>query len=117
MMAEVPVPGDFASVEGRMIRFTRITHVHEGLGGALVASSIVVGLALWFPLYSIPLVTVASGVTYAVLAKQRWTFVLAYPALLILPLLFVAGITRKEFEWAGRRYRMNDVNDIEVIDE
>jgi hypothetical protein len=116
MMAEVPVPGDFTSVKQRMIRFSRITHVHEGLGSELVVSSILVGLALSFPLYAIPLVTLASGLTYAILGKKRWTFLLAYPALLILPLLFIAGITCKEFEWAGRRYRLNDVNDIEVVD-
>jgi hypothetical protein len=116
MIADVPVPGDFASVKERMTRFARITHVHEGLGGPLVVSLILVCLALLFPLYSIPLITVASGVTYAVLGKKRWTFVLAYPALLILPLLFIAGITRREFEWAGRRYRMNSANDIEVTD-
>lgn len=116
MMAEVPVPGDFTSVKQRMIRFPRITHVHEGLGRELVVSLIVVGLAISFPLYAIPLVTLASGLTYAILGKKRWTFLLAYPALLILPLLFIAGITRKEFEWAGRRYRLNGVNDIEVVD-
>jgi hypothetical protein len=115
MIADVAVPGDFDSVKERMIRFTRITHVHEGLGGPLAAALLVVGLALLFPLYSIPLITVASGVTYAVLGKKRWTFALAYPALLILPVLFIAGITRREFEWAGRRYRLNDVNDIEVV--
>jgi hypothetical protein len=116
MIADVPVSGEFTSVAQRMIRFTRITHVHEGLGGPLVASLLFVGLTLLFPLYSIPLITAASGVTYAVVGKTRWTFVLAYPALLLLPLLFVAGITRSEFEWAGRRYRMNGANDIEVID-
>lgn len=116
MIAEVPVPGDLVSVKERMTRFARITHVHEGLGGPLVASLTLVSLALLFPLYSIPLVTAASAVTYAVLGKRRWTFVMAYPSLLVLPLLFIAGITRKEFEWAGRRYRMNSANDIEVID-
>lgn len=115
MQSEVPVPGDFTSVKERMVRFTRITHVHEGLGTELLVSLIAVGLALSFPLYAIPLVTAASGLTYAIVNKRRWTFMLAYPALLLLPLLFVAGITQKEFEWAGRRYRMNDVNDIEVL--
>lgn len=115
MQARVPVPGDFASVKQRMVRFTRITHVHEGLGAELVGSLLLVGLALLFPLYAIPLVTVGSGLTYAIVGKKRWTFVLAYPALLLLPLLFVAGITQTEFEWAGRRYRMHDVNDIEVV--
>ncbi len=116
MISEVPVPGDFTSVKDRMTRFTRLTHVHEGLGTELVVSSVVVGLALLVPLYAIPLVTAVSGLTYAVLDKKRWTFVWAYPSLLLLPLLFLAGITHKEFEWAGRRYRLNDVNDIEVID-
>ena len=115
MQSQVPVPGDFTSVKQRMVRFTRITHVHEGLGTELVGSLILVGIALLFPLYAVPLVTVVSGLTYAIVGKKRWTFVLAYPALLILPLLFIAGITQKEFEWAGRRYRMHDVNDIEVV--
>jgi hypothetical protein len=101
MIADVVGPGDFASVKERMARFTRITHVHEGLGGPLVTSLLCAVLALFFPLYSIPLITVASGVTYARLGKKRWTFILAYPALLILLVLFIAGITRKEFEWAA----------------
>lgn len=116
MRSEVPVPGDFTSVKDRMIRFARLTHVHEGLGTELAVSLLVVGLALLFPLYAIPLITLASGLTYVVVGKKRWTFLLAYPALLILPLIFISGIVRKEFEWAGRRYRLHDENDTEVVD-
>lgn len=115
MVSEVPVPGDFPSVKERMVRFARITHVHEGLGTELAVSVLLVGLALSFPLYAIPLATAASALVYTVVGKRRWTFLLAYPAVLLLPLLFLTGIVREEFEWAGRRYRLRDVNDIEVL--
>lgn len=115
MRTDVPVSGDFHSVNERMTRFARITHVHEGIVGEFVVSLLVVGLALLFPLSVAAVVTVVSAAIYAVVGLRRWTFLLAYPALFVLPLIFAAGIFRTEFEWAGRRYRLNDANDIEVI--
>lgn len=115
MRAPVRVPGELSSVIERMVRLARITHVHEGVVGEFVVSVLLVGVAVLAPLLVLPAVTLVAGVMYALLGIRRWTFLLAYPALLVLPLVFGAGMFKKEFEWSGRRYRLNDVNDIEIV--
>ena len=114
MHASVHVPGDLHTVKERMSRFSRITHVHEGEVGEFVVLVLVVGLALLFPIYAIVIATAIAGGVYALLRIGRSTFLFAYPALFVLPLIFAAGMFREEFEWAGRRYRLYDVNDIEM---
>lgn len=115
MRAMVRVPGDFHTVKERMIRLARIPHVHEGGEFRFLLSLLIVGIAVAFPLYTAAVATSVTGGMYALLRFRRASFLLAYPMLFLMPVIFGAGIFLKEFEWAGRRYRLNDIEDIEVL--
>jgi hypothetical protein len=49
------------------------------------------------------------------LGVRRWTFLLAYLALFVMLPVTASGVFVSEFEWGGRRYRMRDVDDVEVL--
>lgn len=115
MRATVRVPGDFHSVKERMIRLARIPHVHEGFEYRLLFSLLIVGIAVTFPLYTAAVATTITGGMYALLRFRRASFLLGYPMLFLMPVIFASGIFLKEFEWAGRRYRVHDVGDIDVV--
>ncbi len=116
MPADVDTPGDFSSATDRIHRFARIAHVKEGVWVELLASIAVAGVALLFPLPMLVLSTVLTGAVYAVIGLRRWTFLLAYPMLFVIPLCFAAGIFVETFEWGGRRYRFNNELDVDVLE-
>jgi hypothetical protein len=115
MRATVRVPGEFHAVKERMVRLARIPHVYEGFGTRFLVSLVVAALALLFPLRAAAVATAVAAATYAVLGFRRWTFLLAYPAVLLMPVVFGSGIVLREFEWAGRRYRLDDAGEVEVL--
>lgn len=115
MRATVRVDGDFQDTSRRLIRWMRADHVRDGLVVPFIASLAVVALAILFPLIVATVVTVAAGFSYAQIGYSRWTFLLAYPGLLTLPVVLASGIVIDEVMWGSRRYRINDVNDIEVV--
>ncbi|MFB6300222.1 MAG: glycosyltransferase [Halobacteriales archaeon] len=115
MQVTVRVDGDFRDTSRRLIRWMRADHVRNGLVIQFVASLAIVGLALLFPLIVATIVTAAAGLAYARIGYVRWTFLLAYPGLILLPVVLGSGIFIKEVTWGSRRYRINDVNDIEVV--
>lgn len=100
----------------RTVRNARIAHVHEGLFGEFLASLALLGISLVWPLYIFVASTVLLGMVYAYVGFRSWSFLLAYPVLLIQPILIGSGIFLDEFEWGGRRYRLNDAFDVEVLD-
>lgn len=116
MVVPVEVPGGFRSVIERQTRFTRLTHVREGMYDAVVIGAGLLGAAIVFPLGTAALVTGVAAVAYALLGVRRWTFVLAFPGVVTVPLGGLLGIFRAEFEWAGRRYRLDGPRDVEVVD-
>jgi hypothetical protein len=116
MVAPVAVPGDLSTVVDRTVRFARIAHLAEGLHGHLLAHSLLVAVGLSFPLVVAPVVTALAALAYLRLGVRRWTFLLAFPGLFLLPVVTAAGIARTEFEWAGRRYRYLDSDRVEVVD-
>jgi hypothetical protein len=115
--ATVRVDGDAAGVFSRLLRYLRADHVHKS--GGLTAE-----FALWcpvavaaalFPLPAAAAATVAVAVALSAAGQLRWHAALAYPAVLILPLLLAAGMVRTDVEWAGRRYRVRADDDVEVV--
>lgn len=116
MVTPVEVPGDLESAYARLVRFNRLTHVHEGMTGDLVVALIMTAAATTFPLVVLPAVTLATGGAYALLGLRRPTFLLSYPGLFLVPPVILAGMFLPEFEWAGRRYRLNGKYDVEVVD-
>lgn len=115
MVMPVKVPGDIRTTYNRLVRFNRLTHIHEGMGGDLVLALALAGAALAFPLVVAAAVTILTGVAYALLGVRRLTFLLAFPGLFLVPPAILAGMFVSEFEWAGRRYRLNGEYDIEVL--
>jgi hypothetical protein len=119
MVRELPaivhVDGDFEDTARRLIRWMRADHVRHDLRGRFVGSLLLVALAAVLPFLVAPLITVAAGLGYRKLGYSRWTFLLAYHGLFVLPLVFGAGIGIDEFSWGSRRYRVNDLYDVEVL--
>lgn len=116
MVTPVRVPGDLRTTYARLVRFNRLTHVHEGMYGDLLVSVVAVAAAVAFPLVVAPAVTLLTGVAYAVMGLRRVTFLLSFLGLFLVPLAIVAGMVVPEFEWAGRRYRLNGAYDVEVVE-
>ena len=117
MVTPVEVPGTFEDVKHRTIRFNRLTHVHEGHYGAVVVGLALVALAVLFPLWMAVGVTVLTAAAYLVVGIGRWTCLFAFPGIVGVPIAAASGILSKEFEWAGRRYRLNGKNDVEVVSD
>lgn len=115
MVTPVKVVGDLKSTYDRLVRFNRLTHVHEGMVGDLVVALVMTIAAVAFPLVVAPVVTLATGAAYALLGLRRPTFFLSFPGLFFVPLTILAGIFVSEFEWAGRRYRLNGKYDVDVV--
>lgn len=116
LVTPVEVPGDVRSTYARLVRFNRLTHVHEDMTGDLVAALVVTVAAVAYPFVAAPAVTLLTGGAYRVLGLDRSTFLLSYLGLFLVPLTILAGMFIPEFEWAGRRYRLNGEYDVEVVD-
>jgi hypothetical protein len=114
--AMVHVEGDFRDTARRLIRWMRADHVRHDVSGRLVGSLFLITFAATFPFLVAPLVTVAAGLGYRKLGYSRWTFLLAYHGLFLMPFVFGAGILVDEFTWGSRRYRVNDLYDVEVLE-
>lgn len=115
MLSEVHVDGDFTDTARRLTRWMRADHVRHDLRGGFVGSLFLVALATGLPFRLAPLITMAAGLGYRKLGYSRWTFLLAYHGLFVLPPVFGTGIFIDEFTWGSRRYRVNDVYDVEVL--
>ncbi len=112
--AIVHVDGDFEDTARRLTRWMRAEHVRHDVRGRFVLSLFIVTLAAALPFLVAPLVTVAAGRGFRKLGYSRWTFLLAYHGLFVVPLVFGAGIFRNESTWGSRRYRVNSLYDVEV---
>lgn len=116
MVEIVEAPGDLRSFIERVVRLNRIVHVSEGGFTNVGIGLILVAAAVIFPVWAALLYTAIGAIAYAVLGVRRLTFLIMYPSVVIIPLVALSGIVRKEFEWTGRRYRLNDEFDVEVIE-
>jgi glycosyltransferase involved in cell wall biosynthesis len=114
MVTPVVVSGDARDVRSRLVRFGRIVGVNEGWRGALL-NVLFAGVGLAFPLVVAPLVTLLFAGVYRRLALRRRTFLLAYPGLLLLPVVTLLARVVTEFEWGGRRYRFAESGEVTVL--
>jgi hypothetical protein len=53
---------------------------------------------------------------YVPFGLRRWTFLLAYPAVLVSVPLTLYGLLRRTFVWGGRRYRWRDAFDVTIVE-
>ena len=117
MVTPVEVAGDLPTAYNRLVRFTRLTHVHEGVRFEFVASLALAVLAVLFPVHVAVGSTLATASTFLLVGVRRPTFLLSYPGLFLLPWANLAGIVVSEFEWAGRRYRLAGTYEVDVLTE
>lgn len=115
LVMPVEVPGDLPAVRDRVVRFVRILHLHRGLAAALVVNCLLFVIGLLYPLVVAPLATVAVLGAAWRLEVRRSSALFAYPGLLVLPVVTLAGMLVREFDWAGRRYRYDAADDVEVL--
>jgi hypothetical protein len=115
MVTHVDVPGAFESVVNRLLRFTRIVGVNEGWAGFAVCP-LLAAVGVLYPLVLAPLLTVCFAAVYAELGLRRRNFFLAYPCLLVVPVVAAVSMAVTDFNWAGRRYRFRDDGSVEILD-
>ena len=117
MVTPIEVSGALGDVVSRAVRFNRLTHVHEGhyaalaVGIALVAAAVVATLPT-----ALGSTALLAGV-YRLLGIRRRTFLFALPGIFAVPFGAAAGILREEFEWAGRRYRLEGEREVTVVSD
>lgn len=110
----VHIEGNLPDTASRSTRWMRAHHVRfDNTRNVLMSLSLAV-IGLLFPLVVAPLVTVTAALSYWRLGYDRWTFLLAYPGLLVLPFVPTLGLLFSEFTWGSRRYRLEGLYDIEV---
>lgn len=110
----IPVSGGFDETISRLTRWMRADHVRYDLTPNFLIATLIAVVCLVFPTVVAPLITAVTARSYKKLGYQRWTFVLAYFGLLMLPLMIGLGLFRSEFTWGKRQYRLHDLYDIEV---
>ncbi|MGB9965346.1 glycosyltransferase [Halobacterium hubeiense] len=115
----VDVGGTLRQTLERHVRFTKIVHRHDPRGHvatAAVTAALFVACLL-APLAAAAGLTALVGGAYAFFGVRRWTFLLAYPAVLAAIPLGAYAHARRTFVWGGRRYRWRSKYDVEVVDE
>lgn len=115
----VEIGGTVRETLERHARFTKIAHRHGPKANAasgVAAAAVTVG-SLAAPLPAIAVLTALMAALYASFGVRRWTFLLAYPAVLASVPLMAYGLARRTFVWGGRRYRWRSKFDVRVVEE
>ncbi|USZ68461.1 glycosyltransferase family 2 protein [Halorussus salilacus] len=114
----VEVGGTLRESVERHVRFTKIARYHDPAGSAFNAAlgTLATASGLLAPLPAAVVLTALLAVLYAGFGLRRWTFLLAYPAVMLSVPLLAYGLLRPTFVWGGRRYRWTAKFDVEVVD-
>ncbi|UWG50949.1 Glycosyl transferase family 2 [Halalkaliarchaeum sp. AArc-CO] len=114
----VEVGGTVRETLERHVRFVQIVRRHAPAGfainGVLALGTTVAGVL--FPLPTLALLTGLFAVLYAAFGVRRWTFLLAYPSVMVSVPFLAYGLLRRTFVWGGRRYRWRSLFDVEVVE-
>ncbi|GAA0255739.1 hypothetical protein GCM10009000_085640 [Halobacterium noricense] len=112
----VPIGGSFRQTLERHTRFSQIVRYHDPKGFAIMCftSAITLAACLLFPIPALVLLTLLHITIYLSVGVKRWTALLAYPSALVQLPLFLYGVSRKSFVWAGRRYEWRSKFDVAV---
>ncbi len=118
LVNEVQVPGGPRATYERLTRFVTIFY-RFAPRRTLAILAIFLAVVL---IGTLAPLAVAVGVTtlaydrYRALGVDRRTWLFAAPALVLAPLLGIAGIVRPTFVWGGRRYRWEETFDVTVLE-
>jgi hypothetical protein len=110
----IPVEGGFEDTTQRLTRWMRADHVRHSITRNVLISLLLTGVSLLCPLIVAPLATAIAALSYRKLGYRRWTFLLAYPGVVVFPVILAFGLLFREFTWGSRRYRLNGLYDVEV---
>jgi glycosyltransferase involved in cell wall biosynthesis len=112
----VEMGGTIRETVERHVRFTKLGRQHDPEGStanAVIGTLATVG-GLLYPLPAfVGLMLLLAGV-YATFGLRRWTFLLAYPAVMISMPFMLYALLRRTFVWGGRRYRWHEKFSVEV---
>ncbi|GAB3665624.1 glycosyltransferase family 2 protein [Halopiger thermotolerans] len=115
----VEIGGSIRETIENQVRFTQIVRQHDSRGFAAQAglAAVLAAGCVLFPLPAFTVLTAAMAIVYATFGIRRWTFLAAYPAVLLSIPLLAYALTRRSFVWSGRRYRWRDKFDVTVETE
>lgn len=114
----VAVGGSLRDTVERHVRFVKITFnfMPLWLTAAYVGSWTLTAIGLLlFPPAGFALTTLAAGATYRYIGVRRWTFLLAYPGIVLGVPLLAYAIARRTFVWGGRRYYWPSKFDVQIV--
>ncbi|GEM_PF-260367 len=115
---EVPVGGTMGESLERHVRFMQIVWRFVPHRWVIVPLSGVFFLCCLFaPVPAAIAVTLWVGSVYAYFGVRRPTVLLAFPAMLVQFPLLLHGLARRQFVWAGRRYRWRRRFSVTVEDD
>ena len=114
----VGMGGSFRETLERHVRFIKLVEFHAP--GLTVVNAVtafgVAAACLLAPLLSLFGLTAVVGAIQVAFGQRRWTAILAYPAMLLMPVLLVYAHVRQTFVWGGRRYRWREMFDVDIVE-
>ncbi|OYR54250.1 glycosyltransferase [Halorubrum halodurans] len=114
----VEIGGTVGETIERHVRFTKLARHHDPKGAATNAAlgTVATACGLSFPVPTFVALTLPLFGVYLAFGLRRWTFLLAYPAVLVSVPLMLYGLLRRTFVWGGRRYRWRDAFDVTIVE-
>lgn len=115
-VSTVHVPGGAKQVCDRAIRFvlTYRYFLPRGMIVLWVLSLALLAVSVVVPFASATGTTMLAAVVYRYLGIERRTWLLAFPAFCLLPVVLAAAWLRPTFDWGGRQYVWRDRFDVTV---
>lgn len=117
LVFDVSVPGGLRAVLNRHVRNNQILYRTDPAG---VLQGVLILLA--FTAVSVVVPVLAGGVAtlyaagvYRYLGVKRWTWVLAFPSILLALPILGYSLVHREFWWGGWKYRWRSKFDVEII--
>jgi hypothetical protein len=113
----VEMGGTVRGTVERHVRFTKLGRHHDPTGSSAnaVVGTVATAFGLLYPLPAFVGLTLVLAAVYAAFGRRRWTFLLAYPAVMISMPFMLYALLRRTFVWGGRRYRWHDTFDVELL--
>ena len=114
---EVPVPGGFSAVLNRHVRNNQILYRTDPMGvlQGLLILLVFAAVSVFAPVFAGGFATLYAAVVYWYLGVERWTWMLAFPSILLAVPMLGYCLVQREFWWGGRKYRWHSKFDVEII--
>ncbi|HET7323141.1 MAG TPA: glycosyltransferase [Halococcus sp.] len=117
-VSRVRVPGGRKQVRDRVTRFvlTYRYFLPRAVVGLWVLLTMLLAITALRPLVSVIGITALAALGYRYLGIDRRTWLLAFPAFLLLPFVLVSVWFRPRFDWGGRHYVWRERFDVTVTE-